>query len=99
MAANAVPPLVARVAVARRAVAGGAVAGGAVAGRVAELALVLTRRSVAAAANSASAAVTGIPLLALQAGGGDPPDWVRDSFALQELVELRKALDGEAAGK
>lgn len=99
MAANAVPPLVARVAVARRAVAGGAVAGGAVAGRVAKLALVLTRRSVAAAANSPSAAVTGIPLLALQAGGGDPPDWVRDSFALQELVQLRQALDGEAAGK
>lgn len=89
MAAEAAPPLVARVAVARRAVTGGAVAGGAVAGGVTKLTLILTRRSVSAPANSSSSSMTGIPLLALQAGGRDPSDCCVSSsysFTFQELV-------------
>lgn len=93
MAAEAVPPLVARVAVARRAVAGSAVAGGAVAGGVAKLTLVLPWRSEGAAADSPPASVTRIPLLALQAGRRDSPDYMSDSPAVQELGELRETFN------
>lgn len=52
-----------------------------------------------APANSSSSSVTGVPLLALQAGGRDPPDWMSYSLTFQELVQLREALNGEAAGQ
>lgn len=76
MAAAAVPPLVARVAVTGSAVAGGAIAGGAIAGVVAELALVL-------APWWPVATTAGVALLALQAGGRDPAQRrLRHSVAL-----------------
>jgi len=99
------PPVIARVAVAGGAVAGGAVAGGAVAGALAQLALMLAGR-VACAATAAAAAPppaseANVPLLSSSAplstfsssSSSSPPP-----LALQEVVELREALDGEAAG-
>lgn len=95
MAAEAAPFLVAWVAwcaVTRSAVAGGAVAGG-----VAKLTLVFTRMSVGAPTNCSSSSVTGTHLL--QAGGRDPPVCcISSSLTFQELVQLREAFNGEAAG-
>lgn len=69
MAAGAVPPLVARVAVAGGAVAGSTVAGGAVTGVVTELTLVVAPWWPVAATAEPSATEAGVTLLALQTGG------------------------------
>lgn len=102
MAAEAVPPFVAGVAVAGGAIAGGAVARGAVTGGIAELTLTLPRWPVGAPSHSSSSSspIRGVTLLTLQAGGRDPPDgWRSSSLPFQELIELREPFNREAAGQ
>lgn len=102
VAAKPPPPLIAGVAVAWCAVTGGAVARGAVAGGVTKLALAFTWSSVGAAASPPSSSIAGIPLLAFWTGRRDPPDCCvasSKSFTFQKLIQLREALNGEAAGQ